>query len=152
LHENPRLAAYASLVVEGPAEEHIVSSQQFSAVAQYRPSTGGPVSSLASPSSFTSNSLSSGTSYRSVQYKKGCKSVSIKITKAEMKKSSGSKKPEFYATGQTYIELVDATANVEFVMGTIQKRWGNNFVIVSNDGLELEDVPATQGYSFVLTC
>ena len=126
MHENPRLAAYASLVVEGPTEEHTVSSQQFSAVAQYRPSTGGPGSSLAaSPSSFTSNSLTSGSSYRSVQYKKPSKSVSIKITKATMKKpASGSKKPEFYATGQTYIELVDATANVEFVLGTIQKRWG----------------------------
>ena len=46
------------------------------------------------------------------------------------KPASGSKKPEFYATGQTYIELVDPTANVEFVLGTIQKRWGNNFVLV----------------------
>ena len=85
-----------------------------------------------------------------MQYKKPSKSVSIKITKATMKKpASGSKKPEFYATGQTYIELVDATANVEFVLGTIQKRWGNNFVLVTNDGLELEDVPATQGYNYI---
>ena len=44
-----------------------------------------------------------------------------------------------------HIDLVDATANVEFVNGTIQKRWGNDYVVVTNDGLELEDVPATQG-------
>ena len=43
LHENSHLAPYANLIVEGPAEEHIVSS------SQYCPSTG-PIASLASTS------------------------------------------------------------------------------------------------------
>ena len=134
MQDNTRLAPYATLIVEGPAEEHIVSSQ----LPQYRPSTGGPIASLAgSTSSYTNTALTSGPPFRSVQYhKKGNKSVSIKITKATMSKmANGCRKREFNAIGQTYIDLVDATANVEFVTGTIQKRWGSDFVLVTNDGL-----------------
>ena len=68
------------------------------------------------------------------------------------KPASGCRKPEFNAIGQTHIDLVDATANVEFVTGTIQKRWGTDFVLVTNDGLELEDVPATQGQLQLIHC
>lgn len=111
--------------------------------SQYRLSTGTSVASA------SSNSMTPGPAFRSVQYhrNKGCKTVSIKITKATMRKPAGSgcKKPEFNAISQTHIDLVDATANVEFVTGTIQRRWGDDYVLVTNDGLELEDVPATQG-------
>ena len=41
--------------------------------------------------------------------------------------------------------MVESTANVEYILTLVQRRWGEDYIIVTNDGLQLEDSPATQG-------
>ena len=51
-------------------------------------------------------------------------------------------KPGFVYTGQTYLELSEATANVSYVSEAIRKQWGSDHTIVSTEGLEIEDCVA----------
>ena len=37
------------------------------------------------------------------------------------------------------------TAHLEHILGVIHKRWGAEYTLVTSDGIELEDSPATQG-------
>jgi len=46
---------------------------------------------------------------------------------------------------QTFLWIVESTANLEYVVAIVQKRWGSEYVIVTNDGLKVEDLPVTQG-------
>ncbi len=62
----------------------------------------------------------------------------------------GKSKPEFQPTSQTYIDLIDSTANLEHILSIIQRRWGSEYTIVTTDGLPLEDSPATQGLAMYL--
>ena len=57
----------------------------------------------------------------------------------------GRGRAEFTPTSQTYIDLLETTANLEHITDVIHRRWGSEYVLVTNDGLELEDSPATQG-------
>jgi len=83
-------------------------------------------------------SIYSGHNFRSVLAHKKIKSFNIKVTKATMTKSPKGK-PEFNPTGQMYIELLDSTANIEHVLEKIQQKWGGNHMVVTSDGLQLED-------------
>ena len=60
------------------------------------------------------------------------------------------KKVEFQPHSQTFIELVDSTANVEHILGVIQRRWGSDYILVTQDDLQLEESPATQGNCIAL--
>ena len=71
-------------------------------------------------------------------------SFSLKMLKATMIRR-GRGKVEFTPSSQTYIDLVDTTANLEHIMAVLHRRWGSDYVLVTSDGLELEDSPATQG-------
>ena len=62
---------------------------------------------------------------------------------------NGRRKPDFQTTGQTYIELTESTANVEHIMSVLSQRWGSGYTLVTNDGVPLEDSPATQGLLFI---
>ena len=55
------------------------------------------------------------------------------------------KKIDFQPIHQTFIELLDSTANVEHILAIIRRRWGSDYMLVTQDGLPLEDAPATQG-------
>ena len=52
----------------------------------------------------------------------------------------GCRKFEF----QTFIELIEATANVNHILAIIRRRWGPDYILVTQDGLQIEDSPATQ--------
>lgn len=84
--------------------------------------------------------------FRSVTAPKRTPSFSLKVIKAKLVKS-GRRKPEFEPLRQTYIYLVDSTANLEHILGLIQ-RWGSQFTLVTSDGIELEESPSTQGLLF----
>ena len=47
-----------------------------------------------------------------------------------------------------HIDVTENTAHVEHVLREVQQRWGENFVIVTADGLELEDCEGTQGWYY----
>lgn len=54
-------------------------------------------------------------------------------------------KIEFLQELSTYIDLTPANANVMYIEGEIQKRWGVEYILVTNDGLRLSDSSATRG-------
>ena len=129
------VSAYATLVVEGPAlsastlpRSNTLPCQQSSVTVSSTPST----SSLPPPS------------FRSVTAPKRGANFSLKVVKATMCQQ-GKRKVEFQPISQTYLELVESTANLEHILGIIQKRWGTEYTLVTSDGLPLEDSPATQG-------
>ena len=70
-------------------------------------------------------------------------SVTVKIIQAKMSKIKG--KPEFNNISLEYVEVTEATANVNYLSNTVQNKWGNDYILVSSDGLQLEDSSATQG-------
>jgi len=57
-------------------------------------------------------------------------------------------KPSFVCTGEIYLELSAATANVCYVSEAVRNQWGSDHTIVSIEGLEIEDCVATQCKSF----
>ena len=56
-------------------------------------------------------------------------------------------KARFVPSSQTYTILVETTADLEHIMAVIHRQWGSKYmyVLVTNDGVELEDSPVTQG-------
>jgi hypothetical protein len=68
----------------------------------------------------------------------------VKVLQAKMKKST-SGRPEFKINQQTFIEINETTANVEFLKAFIRAKWGNEQTLVTSDGLEINDCPGTRG-------
>ena len=91
-----------------------------------------------------SSSTSTPTAFRSVIASRKGATYNLKVVKAEMTKHAKGK-VAFQPVNQTYIDLVESTANVEYILTLVQRRWGEDYIIVTNDGLQLEDSPATQG-------
>lgn len=42
----------------------------------------------------------------------------------------------------------DTTANVPYVLSAVQQEFGQSYIIVTADGIELQDSPGTQGVQF----
>ena len=136
------IAEYITLTVEGPD-----LSQSTSLPRRANPFQR---SSLYSASSSTVSSTPSGTSpatpiFRSVVAPRKGSTFCVKIVKAKVKKGGNRKKPEFLPISQAYIELTESTANLDHISSMVKRRWGDQYVIVTSDGIQLEDSPATQG-------
>ena len=66
-----------------------------------------------------------------------------------MKRLPGGK-CEFTHTGQTFINVTQRiTANVNYIQSIVQRRWGSGYILVTADGLEIEDISGTQGIAIV---
>lgn len=61
-------------------------------------------------------------------------------------------KPVFKGDKQYHIELKEETANLDFIVTAIRKKWGKEYSLVTSDGIELEDSPATTGMKWKLQC
>ena len=62
---------------------------------------------------------------------------------------------DFRPIAQIYVDVTEQSANVGFIKGYIQKKWGSEYTLVGSDGVELEDCPGTEGLlNFIanLTC
>ena len=70
--------------------------------------------------------------------------VSVKVIRATME-SFRAGKTEFSQEAQMHIDISESTANVEHVTKEVQQRWGEKYIIVTADGLQLEDCEGTQG-------
>lgn len=68
----------------------------------------------------------------------------MKVVKANMTKLPNGK-VEFERLEQTHISLDDRSANVHTVNNAVQLKWGGDFVVVTGDGLEVDDSSGTQG-------
>ena len=125
-----------TLVVEGPAQAAASSLPQ----ANNLPCASSLVTVSSTP---TTSSLPPPPTFRSVTAPRWVPSFSLKMLKAKLTKN-GRQKPDFEPLNQTYIELVESTANLEHILVLVRRRWGSEYTIVKNDGIELEDSPATQ--------
>lgn len=68
----------------------------------------------------------------------------IKVVKANMNKLPNGK-VEFDRMEQTHISVDDRSANVNTVTNAVQAKWGSDYVVVTGDGLEVDDSSGTQG-------
>ena len=76
--------------------------------------------------------------------RKGVQTANVKVVQAKVKRNRAGK-PEFSPLSSTYVEVTEGTANVQFLSQAIQGKWGGDHVIVSADGLIIEDGTGTQG-------
>lgn len=65
----------------------------------------------------------------------------LKVIKAQMVRNG--RKVEFKGKNQTFIGIVEITANVEYILKVVERRWGPDNILVTQDGLQLEDALAT---------
>ena len=93
--------------------------------------------SPAGPSSGTAPSVKGGLSMK-------YNSCTAKVVKAA-KKLTGSGRTEFECFETTYVDLKPSTANVTYIESCIQAKWGDEYIIVGNDGLKICDSSATRG-------
>ena len=109
------------------------------------------VPTIGSPLSLPSSSGAARPLFSSSIKKASIPSVTVKVIQAEMKRLSNGK-IDFTNVDQTFIDIIDATANVNYICDVIQRKWGVNFTIVTSDGLKIDDCSATQGILFKFIC
>ena len=73
--------------------------------------------------------------------------ANVKVIRAKMERSRTGK-VEFIQEAQMHLDVTDSTANVEHVQNVVQQRWGDRYVLVTTDGLELEDYDGIKGKQF----
>lgn len=126
---------------------HLIAVGSPVAQASAQPSTSSRVVShtQSSGSGLSMPSTSSGSAIQH-QPAPGRKrtSISVKVVQAGFKRQSGGR-PEFTPQNQTFVDLTEATANVNYVTSVIQRRWGTEYVMVTSDGLKIDDSSGTQG-------
>lgn len=81
--------------------------------------------------------------YKPIASKKDT-TFNVKVVKAKMSKLHNGK-VEFEKLEQTHVSLDDRTANVNTVTCAIQSKWGSEYIVVTGDGLEVDDSSGTQG-------
>ena len=141
--EDNRMTPYSTLVVEGPTASGLNMRTSFSPASN---STAVNISSSSSRQSVLPQHKSPGPPmFRSVVAPKKAPMALIKIMKAKMSVARKGEKPDFQCTGQMYVELTNATANVGHVCETVSRQWGSEYTVVSVEGLEIDDTSATQG-------
>jgi hypothetical protein len=77
--------------------------------------------------------------------------VNVKIVKVAMKQLPPGKM-DFNHLSQTFIDITDDTANVNYVTSMIQGKWGSEYSLVTADGPPLEDCSGTTGKMTEFTC
>lgn len=134
-----RLSEFDILNVEGePAN---------STTPTVTPSSSSTLSATTSSGSASGRSGSVGRSYpgfTSVVRRASSATFNLKIVRARISHFSGGR-PSFEKQGQMFLELSEATANQAFVLDAVQREWGEDFVVVTADGLEISNSPGTQG-------
>ena len=79
------------------------------------------------------------------------KSYSVRVAKAIVSCSSTSGRDELHKYEQTFVDVTDVTANVNYILNVVQKKWGKNFVLCTSDGIPIEDGSGTQGTSIIIS-
>ncbi len=68
----------------------------------------------------------------------------MKILKAEMS-TSRTGKVDFEQSAQMHIDVTETTANVCHLLREVHQKWGEGYVLVTLNGLQLEDCEGTRG-------
>lgn len=58
---------------------------------------------------------------------------------------SGKGKPSFDCVKTFFLELKTDQVNLSYISDFIRQKWGEDYTIVTIEGVELEDSPVTQG-------
>lgn len=66
----------------------------------------------------------------------------IRVSKKRVSKG----KYEFTENSQTWVNVTSETANVNYVNKAIKELWGDEYRLVTVDGIEIDDSPTTRGY------
>ena len=69
--------------------------------------------------------------------------MNVKVVQAHVSKSATGKL-EFHRLGQAFIDVNESTANVFHITDVIQNKC-DDYVLVTGDGLQVEDSSGTQG-------
>ena len=144
---------YATLLVEGRSldatvrNNHSTANTSGASTNHSLSLSSTPISAATvgrSPGGVQSASLSGPAAiFRSVIASKRVQTFNLKLVKARMSRIG--RKTEFQPLHQTFIELIDTTANVEHILAIARRQWGLDYILVTQDGLQIEDSPATQG-------
>ena len=111
--------------------------------AQGQPSFTPSAGRLASiSSSLASEPSTSGT--QSVQAMRKTQSINVKIIQASVKRLA-SGKLEFIPHNQTFVDVSETTANVNYITAAVQRKWGAEYNLVTSDGLKVDDSSGTHG-------
>lgn len=97
---------------------------------------------VATISSLANEPSTSGT--QSVPAMRKTQSINVKIIQASVKRLANGKL-EFMAHNQTFVDVTEATANVNYVSLAVQRKWGSDYNLVTSDGLKLDDSSGTHG-------
>ena len=52
-------------------------------------------------------------------------------------------KSQNFNVSMLYTDIVESTANIDYILTVVQRHWGEDYTLVTNDGLELLDSPGT---------
>ena len=52
---------------------------------------------------------------------------------------------EFKPVHQEFVEVTESTANVRYLTHVIKEKWGSEYILVTADGIRIEDSSGTQG-------
>ena len=109
------------------------------------------ISSMPSSSQASTGRVGFGFSHSTPSSSMGRKSgnsSTLKVIQANVSKNVNGKL-EFFKIGQMFVTLYEPTATVDYITAVIQKRWGKEYIIVTSDGLPIEDSSGTQGTYYV---
>ena len=110
--------------------------------AQGQPSFAPSAGRVASISSLANEPSTSGT--QSVQAIRKTQSINVKVIQASVKRLANGKL-EFMPHNQTFVDVTEATANVNYVTSAVQRKWGSDYNLVTSDGLKVDDNSGTHG-------
>jgi len=148
-----RVLPYAEFSVEGESMTRHLQGQasaqssagQANTHTPVMQRTPGPSNYHGSPAAMPFTSVVNRTGKRPASHEQ-IPSYRLKIIQATMTfASTTTRKPTFTCLGQTFVELTEFTANVPSILAAVQMEFGNDYVIVTGNGLEVKDSPGTDG-------
>ena len=97
------------------------------------------------------NRQSSPSTFQSIIPAKRCNlfaRYSLKVVKATISGKAGNK-PVFNNLEQIYVDLTDKTASAITIKSAVQDEWGDDYTVVTSDGLEVRDSAGTTGKVYI---
>lgn len=107
---------------------------------------GTPSSTDPAPPCVASQTTHSPTTpfFKSTKNNEGGHTFNVKIVKAQVTTLPNGK-PDFKRLEQMHVHIDEASANVHTITNAIKSKWGAEFVVVTADGLPVDDSAGTHG-------
>jgi len=137
-----KVLPFSTLTVEGRSLGQ--ANARTTSVLSQPVSSGSAGSSHSATLILSSTAPYQGTSasmFRSVVARRPPPSHTLKIVKARIVKNG--RRVQFIPN--LFVRLVESTANVDSITTAAREEWGTGILIVTHDGLRIENSPATRG-------